>query len=116
MPEMHLRDPGFTYIAFGPFAKNKERMKKFKEAGYSRYIYQNELDKACFQQDMIYREFKDLNRRTFVDKVLHEKVFDIAKDPKDDGYQLEPTSMVYTFFNKNACGVLLKTKIFLIKN
>ena len=54
MPEMHLREPGFTYIAVGSFTKNKERIKKFKEAGDSRYIYQNELDKACFQQDMIY--------------------------------------------------------------
>ena len=54
MPEMYLREPGFTYIAFGSFTKNKERIKKFKEAGDSRYIYQNELDKACFQQDMIY--------------------------------------------------------------
>ena len=61
-------------------------------------------------------KFKDLNRRTFVDKVLHEKAFDIAKDPKNDGYQLWPASMVYTFFNKNTCGVLLKTKILLIKN
>ena len=49
MPEIHLRQPGFTYIVCGPFTKNKERIKKFKD---SRYIYQNELDKACFQHDM----------------------------------------------------------------
>ena len=58
MPEMHLRQPGFTYIDCGPFSKNKERIKKFKEIGVSRYIYQNELDKAYFQQDISYGDFK----------------------------------------------------------
>ena len=48
MPEMHLGQPGFTYSACGPFTKNKERIQKFKEAGDSRYFYQNELDKAKF--------------------------------------------------------------------
>ena len=46
MPEMHLRQPGFTYGAFGPFIKNKESIQKFKETEDSRYVYQNELDKA----------------------------------------------------------------------
>ena len=58
MPEMHLRQPGFTYSDCGPFSKNKERIKKFKEIGVSRYIYQNELDKAYFQQDISYGDFK----------------------------------------------------------
>ena len=49
MPEMHLIHSGFIYSACGPLIKNKERIKKFKETRYSRYIYQNELDKACFQ-------------------------------------------------------------------
>ena len=49
MPEMHLRQPEFTYSAYGPCTKNKERIQKIKEIGDSRYIYQNELDKACFQ-------------------------------------------------------------------
>ena len=79
MPKMHLRQPGFTNSACRPFIKNKERIKKFKETGDSRYIYQNELDKACFQHDMAYGDFKDLNRRTFADKVLRDKEFNIAK-------------------------------------
>ena len=54
MSEMHLRQPRFTYNACGPFTKNKERIGKFKETGDSRYIYKNELDKACFQHDMAY--------------------------------------------------------------
>ena len=58
MPEMRLREPGFTCSACGPFAKNKE-IQKFKETGYSRYIYQNKLDEACFQLDMTYEDFKD---------------------------------------------------------
>ena len=51
-PEMLLRQPGFTYSACGLFTKNKERIKTFKETGDSRYIYQNELDKACFQHGL----------------------------------------------------------------
>ena len=52
MPKLYLSQPGFTYSAYGPFNKNKERIKKIKEAGDSKYIYQNESDKACFQHDM----------------------------------------------------------------
>ena len=86
MPQMHLKQAEFTYVACGPFTKNKGRIEKFKETRDSRYIYQNELDKACFQHDMAYEDFKDLNWRTAVDKVLHDKVFNIAKNPKFDGY------------------------------
>ena len=70
MPEMHLRQPGFTYSACEPFTENKERMQKLKETGDSRYIYQNELDKACFQHYMAYIDSKDLSRRTASDKTL----------------------------------------------
>ena len=79
MPEMNLKQPGFTYSAFGPFTKNKERIQKFKQTGDTNYTYKNELDKACFQHDMPYGVFKDLKRRTFSDKVLRNKAFDIAK-------------------------------------
>ena len=63
MPEIHRRQPGFTYSACGPFTKNKKRMQKFKQTGDSRYIYRNELDKACFQHDMAYGNFKDLKKQ-----------------------------------------------------
>ena len=92
--EMHLRQPGFTYGACGPFTKNKERIQKFKETGDSRYIYQNEQDKACFQHDMAYGGFKDLARRTDSDKILRDKAFNIAKNPKYDRYQIGLASMV----------------------
>ena len=58
------------------------RIKKIKETRDSRYIYQNELDKACFQHDMASGDFKDLTRRTTADKILRDKAFNIAKNPK----------------------------------
>ena len=84
---MHLRQPGFTYSACGPFAKNKERIQKLKETGDSWYIYQNELDKACFQHGMAYGDFKDLSRRTASDRILCDKAFNIANNPKYCRYQ-----------------------------
>ena len=60
MPEMHLRQPGFAYSASGSFTKNKERIEKFMKAGYTDFIYKNDLDKACFQHDMDYGKAKDL--------------------------------------------------------
>ena len=87
MPEMHLKQPGFTYSACGSFTKSKERIQKFKETGDTSYIYKNELDEACFQYDMAYVDFKDIKRRTFSDKDLRDKAFNIARNPKYDGYQ-----------------------------
>ena len=84
LPEMHLKQPGFNYSACGPFAKNKERIQKLKKAGDTKYIYRNELDKACFQHDRAYGDFKDLAKRTVSDKVLIDKAFNIAKNPKYD--------------------------------
>ena len=85
MLEIHLRQPGFTYSACGPFTKNKERTQKCKETGDLRYIYQKELDKTCFQHDTAYGDFKDLARRMASDKILRGKAFDIAKNSKYDG-------------------------------
>ena len=110
MSEMHLRQPGFTYSAYRPFTKNKERIQKFKETGDSRYIYQNELDKACIQHDMTYEDLKDLTRRTASDKILHDKAFNIIKNWKYDGYQCGLASMVYKFFNKKTSGGTVKNE------
>ena len=54
------------------FTKNKERIQKFKETGDSRHIYQNKLDKACFQHGMVYGDFKNLPRRKASDKILSD--------------------------------------------
>ena len=78
MPEMHLRQLGFTYSACGPFTKNKERIEKFMQTENTDFIYRNELDKACFQHDMAYGKSKDLTKRTQADKVLRDKAFKIA--------------------------------------
>ena len=94
MPKMHLKQPRFTYSACGLFTKNKEIIQKFKETGDTCCIYKSELDKACFQHDMAYGDFKDLARRTGSDKVLRDKAFNIAKNPKHDGYQRGLVSMV----------------------
>ena len=77
MPEMHLKQPGFTYIACVPFTKNKERIEEFTQTGNTNFIYKNELDKACIQHDMAYGKSKDLIKRTQSDKA-----FKIASNPK----------------------------------
>ena len=48
MPEMHLKQPGFTYSACGPFTKNKERIKKFVQTGNTDFIYKNNLIRLVF--------------------------------------------------------------------
>ena len=104
MPEMHLKQPGFTYSACGRFTKNKERIQKFKDTGDTSYTYKNKLDKACFHHDMTWGNFKDLARRTASHKVLRDKAFNIAKYPKYDSYQKRLVSMVYNFFDKKWKG------------
>ena len=99
-PEMHLRQPSFTYSACGTFTKNKERIEKFMQTENTDFIYKNDLDKACFQLDMAYGKSKDIAKRTESDKVLRDKVFETASDPKCDGYQGGIASMVYNFLIK----------------
>ena len=64
MPELHLKQPGFTYSVCGPFTRNKERIEKFIQTGNTDYIYRNELNKACFQHDIAYAKSKGLVKRT----------------------------------------------------
>ena len=104
MPEMHLRQPQFVYSACGPFTRHKERIKKFKQTGDTRYIYRNDLDKACFHHDSAYADNKDLINRTKADKVLKDKEYNIAGNPEYDGYQRGLASMVYKFFDKKSIG------------
>ena len=102
MPEMHLRQPQFTYSACEPFTKHKQRIQKFKETGDTNYIYKNELDKACFAHDAAYSDSKDLIKRTVADKILKNRAFNIAKNLKYDGYQRRLASMIYRFFDKKS--------------
>ena len=104
MPEIHLRQPQFTYSACGPFTKHEQRIQRFKETGGTKYIYKNELDKACFVHDAAYSDSKDLTKRTVADKILKNKAFDIVKDPKYDGYQRELAPMVYKCFDSKVAS------------
>ena len=106
MPEIHLQQPGFTYSACGPFTKHKERIKKFKQTGDTRYIYRNELDKACFHHDAAYVDNKDLLNGTRADKILKDYAYGIASNPQYDGYQRGLASMVYKFFDKKTIKVV----------
>ena len=118
MPEMFWRQSGFPHSICGPFTKNEERLKKFKEnsrysryIGDSRYIYQNELDIACFQHATAYGDFKDLLRRTVSDKILRDKAVNIAKNPKYQGYKRGFASVVYKCFDKKSSGGVVKSEI-----
>ena len=104
MPEMHLKQHGFTYSNCGPFTRNKERIEKFIQTGNTVFIYRNEIDKACFKHDMADGKSKDLAKRTKSDKVLSDKAFKIAIDPEYDGYQRGLASVVYKLFNKKPSG------------
>ena len=93
--------------------KKQRKNKKIKETGDSRYIYQNELDKACFQHGMAYGDFKDLTRKTASDKILHDKAFTFAKNLKYDEYQCGLASMVFNFLiKKKFLVVVLNMRIF----
>ena len=111
MREMNLRQSGFTFSACGPFTKNKERIQKLKAPRDSRYIYQNEWDKACFQHERAYRNFEDLTRRSAFDKILRDKAFNIAKNTKYDGYRRGLGLMVYKVFDKKTSGRGIKNEI-----
>ena len=104
IPEMRLTQLQFVYSACGPFTIHKERIKEFKRTGDARYIYRNELDKACFQHDSAYADHKNLIHGTEADKVLRDKAYDIASNRKCDGYQRGLASMVYKFFDKKSMG------------
>ena len=108
---MHLNQHGFTYSACGPFTKIKGKIQKIKQTEDTKYIYKNKLDKACFQHDIAYGDFKDLAKRTASDEVLRDKAFKIASNPKYDGYQKGLAYMVYKFFDKKSAGSGIKNEI-----
>ena len=78
------------------------KIKKELETGNTEFIYRNEFDKACFQHDMAYGKTKDLVKGTQSDKVLKDKAFRIASDPKYDGYQRGLSQMVHIVFDKKS--------------
>ena len=109
MPEMHLRQPQFVYSACGPFTRHKERIKEFKRTGDTRLLYGNELDKACFKHDAAYAKYKDVENRLISDQKLKNSAYDIASNPKYDGYQRGLASMIYKFFGSKVASLDKKT-------
>ena len=105
MPEMHLKQPGFTYSASGPFTKNKE-LKKFKKQKIQTIFTKMNLVRLVFNIIWL-MAFKDLAKRTVSDKFSRDKAFNIAKNPKYDGYKRRLASMVYKFFDKKRHVVVL---------
>ena len=109
MPEMHLKQPGFTYSACGRFTKNRERIQTFKETVDTNYIYKDEIGIAFFQNDMAYGDFKVLARETASDNVLRDKAFNIAKNRKYNRYQRRLPSIFYNFFDKKSASLADKS-------
>ena len=79
MPELHLKQPGFTYSTCGLFTKNQERIQKFREISNLKHLHRNELDKACFAHYGAYSGSKDLAKRTISDKILKDRAYEIIE-------------------------------------
>ena len=86
MPELHLKQPGFTYSTCGPFTKYRERIQKFRETGNLKHLYRNELDKVCFAHDVAYSDSMDSAKRTISDTILKDRGYEIARNRNYDGY------------------------------
>ena len=109
MPELNLKQPGFTYSACGPFNKHCERIPKFREADN---LYRNELNKASFDQDTAYSDSKDLAQRIISDKILKERAYESARTRGYDGYQRALASTVDNFWEKKTgSGAIVTSKV-----
>ena len=100
IPELHLKHPGFTYSACGPFTKHRERIQKVKDTGNLKHLYTNKLKKAQFAHDATYSGSKDLAKRTISDKILKDGTNEIARNCKYDGYQRSLASIINKFLIK----------------
>ena len=109
MPKIHLKQPEFTYSASGPFTKHKERIQKFKTTGNAKYIYKNELDKACIQHDFLMDILKVRQKRQLQIKSYEINHLILQKNPKYDGFQRGLSSMVYKFFDKKTSVGVIKS-------
>ena len=89
----------------------KKKYKIFKHQK-TKYVYRKELDKACFQNDMVYNAYEDLAGRTAIDQVLLDKAFESASNPKCGGNQRGFASMIYKFFDKKSLSEnIIKTRV-----
>ena len=98
--ELHLKQPGFTYSACGPFNKHRERIQTFRETGNLKHLYRTKSDRTCYAHDSAYSDSNDLAKRTISDKILKDRASEISKNHEHDGYQRAFASLVYKFFGK----------------
>ena len=112
IPELHLKQPGFTYTACGTFTKHSKRIKKFRKTGNLKRLYRNELDKTCFAHDVTHSGSKDLAKRTSSDRILKDRSYEIARNRNYGGYERASASMVYKFFdNKTGSGISVNEQL-----
>ena len=100
IPELHLKQPGFTYSVCGPFAENVERIQKFWQAGNLKHLYRSELDEACLAHDAIYSDSDDLAKTAISEKILKDRAYEIAKNSGYDELQRALAIMVNQLFRK----------------
>ena len=74
-------------------------IKDFREKGQLKYLYRNELDRACFAKDAAYSDSNNLAKRNISDKILKDRTYEIARNCNYGGYQRALASMVYNFFD-----------------
>ena len=98
MRRLRLRQLGLTYRACGPFRKHLH-LQKFRETGDLKYIYKNELDKACFAHYAANVNCEDLDKKTVSDNILKDRAGEITLNPKYNGYQRGLARMVYKIFD-----------------
>ena len=94
MSELLLKQPGFTYSACKPFTKHRKGIQKIRETGNLKYLYRNELEKACFAHDVAYSDSKNFAKRTISDKILKDRAYEIRRNHQYDGYQRALASLV----------------------
>ena len=98
MPELHLRQLGFTYSTCGPFTKHREKIQKLIKTGNLKDLYKNELDEACFAHDVLNSDGKELAKTIASDKILKDRVYKIARNPKYDVNQRRLASMKWKHY------------------
>ena len=108
MPKMHLKQPGFTYCACGAFTKNEKNIQNTMQTGNTNYVHGDGLDKSCFQYNLAHGKYKDLTKRTELDKFLRGKTFKIVSSPKYVGCEKGLDTMVYKqFFDKKSFRIVV---------
>ena len=112
MPELHLKQPGFTYSTCGPITKHCERIQKFRETDNLRHLHGNKVDKTCFAYNAPHSDSKDLAKRTISDKILRDRAHETARNYNYYGYQKAFASMIYKFLDKKTgLGINVKEQL-----